>query len=188
MENEESTEMSQSPPQAKKQPLQRKKLTRDDRHNANSIPLEERVIPSSELEGTILHYYLQELRKPLTATIATHVSKFIQLIKNSQELCKDLQIQTLKKLIAEDSTKIEETPQVLEENWRFQVHMSAQQGRRTSMEDRLTFLPYINQLLNFPCDSSYPPDIIFAGIYDGTHAKNFRSQSTSPLWMMIIHR
>jgi serine/threonine protein phosphatase PrpC len=51
-----------------------------------------------------------------------------------------------------------------EDKWKYEVHVMDHQGRRTSMEDRIIFLPFLNEMLRL--DSKYPR-IAFLAIYDG---------------------
>jgi len=114
------------------------------------------------MEANIISFYLQEVRKHLNATSATYIRNFIsEKLKEGTSPSAAL----LKKEISEHFAKIDEFPEVHETEYRYQVQMSAQQGRRPAMEDRITFLPYINQLFNLPKEG--PSHVLYAGVYDG---------------------
>ncbi len=138
----------------------RNKLTRDDK-KSGAAQSDDRLISTENLEANIIHYYLQEVRKPLSATTASYIRSFISDRMKEPEIS----VASLKNEISQHFAKVDEFAEVTETEYRYQVHMSAHQGRRPAMEDRITFLPYINQLFNLPPEA--PPHILFSGVYDG---------------------
>jgi hypothetical protein len=54
--------------------------------------------------------------------------------------------------------------------WNYLVHWTTRKGKRSHLEDRVSFLPYINELLGL---EGFPV-ITYAALFDGKDCYNWR--------------